>query len=88
MIILNQKCISKIENYAIWIQIALSLILKLKMFRKTLQMMLKKRFDTSNYTIKRLLPIGKNKKFTGLMKDKLGGKIMTVFVGLRPKTYS
>ena len=47
-----------------------------------------KRFDTSNYEVNRPLPKGKNKKVIGLMKDELGGKIMTKFVGLRPKTYS
>ena len=31
------------------------------------------RFDTSNYEVKRPLPIGKNKKVIGLMKDELGG---------------
>ena len=47
-----------------------------------------KRFDTSNYEVNRPLPAGKNKKVIGLMKDKLGGKIMTEFAALRPKTYS
>ena len=37
------------------------------------------RFDTSGYskTDFRPLPIGLNKKVIGLMKDELGGKIMT-----------
>ena len=47
-----------------------------------------KRFDTSYYEVNRPLPIGKNKKVIGLMKDELGGKIMTEFLALRPKTYS
>ena len=46
------------------------------------------RFDTSNYELEQPLPKGKNKKVTGLMKDKLGGEIMTKFVGLKAKTYS
>ena len=46
------------------------------------------RFDTSNYEVNRPLPTGKNKKIIGLMKDELGGKIITEFFTLRPKTYS
>ena len=46
------------------------------------------RFDTSNYEVNRLLPMGKNKKIIALMKDELGGKIIMEFVTLRPKTYS
>ena len=47
-----------------------------------------KRFDTSNYERDRPLPTGKNKKVIGLMRDELGGRIITEFVALRPKTYS
>ena len=55
------------------------------------------RFDTSNYEVntsetralaRRPLPTGKNKKVIGLMKNEIGGKIITEFVTLRPKTYS
>ena len=46
------------------------------------------KLDTSNYEVNRPLPTGKNKKVIGLMKDELGGKIITEFVTLRPKTYS
>ena len=46
------------------------------------------RFDTSGYCPNRPLPIGLNKKVIELMKDELGGAIMTEFVALRPKFYS
>ena len=34
------------------------------------------------------MPKEKNKKVIGLIKDELGGNIMTKLVGLRAKTYS
>ena len=45
-------------------------------------------FDTSNYdeNDKRPLPIGKNKKVSGVFKDELGGKIIAEVVAFRPKT--
>ena len=45
-------------------------------------------FDTSNYDIKRSLTTGETKKVIELIKDAIGGKIMTEFVVLRPKAYS
>ena len=46
------------------------------------------RFDTSGYNPNRPLHVGLNKKVIGLMKDELGGEIMTEFVTLRPKMYA
>ena len=62
--------------------------IKTEDFYKDIANDVEKRFDTSNYEADRPLPPGKNKKVIGLMKDELGGKIITEFVGLRPKTYS
>ena len=45
-------------------------------------------FDTLNYELERQLPKWKNKKVIRLMKDEIGGKLMTEFAALRPKTYS
>ena len=57
-------------------------------FYKDISNDVENRFDTSNYEVNRPLPTGKNKKVIGLMKYDLGGKIITEFVTLRPKTYS
>ena len=61
--------------------------IKTEDFYKDIADDVEKRFDTSNYDVNRPLPSGKNKKVIGLMKDELGGKNMTEFVALRPKTY-
>ena len=46
-------------------------------------------FDTSNYSpsIPRPLLIGRNKKVVELMKDEIGGAIITDFAALMSKTY-
>ena len=62
--------------------------IKTEDFYKDIANDVEKRFDTSTYEVNRPLSIGKNKKVIGLMKDELGGKIITEFVTLRPKTYS
>ena len=62
--------------------------IKTEDFYKDIANDVEKRFDTSNYEVNRPLPTGKNEKVIGLMKDELGGKIITEFVTLRPKTYS
>ena len=66
-----------------------SLIYSIEMnnFYKNIADDVKDRFDTSGYNSSRPLPVGLNKKVIGLMKDELGGEIMTEFVTLRPKMY-
>ena len=56
-----------------------------KHFYKDISEDVKDRFDTSNFYCDRPLPIGVNKKVVGLLKDELGGGIITEFVALRPK---
>ena len=46
------------------------------------------RLDTSSYNTDRPLPVRSNKKVIGLMKDELGGGIMSEFMTLRPKMYA
>ena len=62
--------------------------IKTKDFYKDVAQGVEERFDTSNYDVDRPLRKGKNKKVIGLMKDELGGGIITEFVALKPKTYS
>ena len=62
--------------------------IKTEDFYKDIDNDVEKRFDTSNYECDRSLPTGKNKKVIGLMKDELGGRVITEFVALRAKTYS
>ena len=62
--------------------------IKTKDFYKDIAENVKERFDTSNYIYERPLPTGVNMKVRGLMKDELGGDIITEFVALRPKAYS
>ena len=57
-------------------------------FYKDIANDVEKWFDTSSYECDRPFPTEKNKKVTGLMKDELGGRIITEFVALRAKTYS
>ena len=47
---------------------------------------IEKRFDAANYIVERPLPV--SQKVVVLIKEELGGKIMTELVGLRTKSYS
>ena len=62
--------------------------IKTEDFYKDISNDVEKRFDMSNYEVNRPLPTGTNIKVIGLMKDELGGKIITELITLRPKTYS
>ena len=83
MTILDQSMETK-QNYAININI------KTEDFFEDICNDVERWFDTSNYdkNDKRPLPISKNKKVPVLLKDELGGKIITEVVALRPKTYA
>ena len=54
--------------------------IKTEDFYKDIGEDVEKRFDTSGYANNRPLPVGKNKKVIGLMKDELGGEIMKEFI--------
>ena len=77
-------------NCVTWIQIALSCILKPKTFTKILLLMLTDGLIHKIIIKKRNrpLPIGRNKKVIGKLKDELGGKIMIKFSTLRAKAYA
>ena len=62
--------------------------IKTEDFYKDITNDVEKNYDTSNYVCERPLPIGKNKKAIGLMKDEMGGKIIKQLVCLNPKCYS
>ena len=87
MIIPNQS-IKTIKNYATWVTDSFIIQIKIKDIYKDIINDVDERFDTSNYEANKSLSTGKNKRMIGLMKDELGGKIMTEFVVLRPKIHS
>ena len=64
--------------------------IKTKDFYKDVAGDVERWFDTYNYgeKDKRPPPIGKDKKVIGMLKDELGGKIMTEFFALRAKAYA
>ena len=62
--------------------------IKTEDFYKDIAEDVKNRYDISNYEVNRPLPKAMNKNVIGLMKDELGGMIITECVALRPKTYS
>ena len=75
----------KKQNCVIWIQ---TLYDKTDDIYKDIAEYIEITFDTSDYELERTLTKRKNEIVIGLMKDELGGKIMTKFVGLKAKTYS
>ena len=63
---------------------------KQKIFFKDISGDVKDYFDTSNFPKDHPseIPVGKNKKVPGVMKDEAGVRIIEEFVGLRAKLYS
>ena len=84
MIMSNQNMVKKIVLYGyIWF-----VYIKTDDIYKDVTKDVETRLDTSNYELDRLLPKEKIKKVIGWMKNKLGGKIIAKFSGLRTKSYS
>ena len=81
IIVLNQN-IKTMQNYVTW-----KLTWTLADVYKDIADDVKKIYDTSNYEVDRPLPKKINKKIIDLIKDELGGELITEFVVLRPKTY-
>ena len=85
--IMQTENMVKNQTFVTWIQVV-SLFTKEQMaFLKTSQKMLKQYFWYFKLWIRQTITI-KKKKAIGLMKDGLGRKIMTDFVGLKTKIYS
>ena len=59
--------------------------IKTEDFYKDITSDVEAKFNISGYGHSHPLPMGVNKKVIGLMKDKLGGRIITEFMALRPK---
>ena len=78
----------KKQNFVIWIQTCFILYMKADDIYKDIAEDIETRFDTSNHELDRPLPKGENKNVIVLMKDELGEKITTKFIGLKAKTYS
>ena len=74
-------------TYAIWIPTVFNYEIETEDFYRDIAKNVEKRFDTSGYSNddNRPLLIRERNKVIGLMKDELGGKIMTEFVALRAK---
>ena len=92
MITLNQNMKTE-QNYVTWILAALLFKLKLKIFIKTLLMILEN--CLTHLTIMEMIRdrfqqivIKKKSVFCFFFKDELGEKTMKKFVGLRTKTYA
>ena len=86
--ILSKVNTGAVQNFCYMDTDSFVINIKTKDFYKDTAMDVKERFDTSNCIYDRPLLIGVNKKVVGLMKDELGGGIITEFVALRPKAYS
>ena len=66
------------------------IIIETENFYKDIAKDVEKWYDTSNYDEEDERPLltGNNKKVIGILKDELGGKIMTEFIALRAKAYA